>query len=105
MPVEVQVHLAKWVPDLRRKEPRNFGLLLLAGTCRFYYRFLPESPEGADSEEYREIIGKWTESLEKYGQKALKWVGKKRGTYYIEFAHGEMVQTLDFDKLYEELVL
>lgn len=105
MPVEVQVYLAKWVPDPRRKEPRNFGLCVVAGTGRFHYRFLPESPEGADSEEYLGVVRKWSESLQKYGQQALKWVGKQRGPYYIEFAHGEMVQTLDFDKLYEELVL
>jgi hypothetical protein len=50
-------------------------------------------------------VKKWVEALEKYGPKALSWVGKKRGRYYIEAAHGEMVQAFDFEKMYEELVL
>jgi hypothetical protein len=105
MAVEVQVHLAKWVPDPRRNEPRNFGLCVLTGGGEFRFRFRPEPPDGAELEEYKGTVRKWTEALEKYGAKALSWVGKRRGRFYIEGAHGEMVQSFDFEKLYEELVL
>jgi len=105
MPVEVQVHLAKWVPNPRRNEPKNIGLCVLAGTGEFSYRFLPDPPEGGDEVQYRAMVEKWTDALKKYGAKALTWVGKRRGRFYIEPAHGEMVQSFEFDKLYEELVL
>jgi len=105
MPVEVQVYLAKWVPNPRRNEPKNFGVCVVVGTGDFDYRFLPAPPQGADTGEYRETVAAWTEALQKYGAKALNWVGRKRGNFYIEFAHGEFVQAFDFEKLYEELVL
>lgn len=103
--VEVQVHLAKWIPDLRRNEPINFGLCVLTGSGEFHYRFLPELPRDADQNEYRGLVRKWAETLDKYGPKALSWVGKKRGRYYFEAAHGEMVQVVDFERMYKELVL
>lgn len=105
MTVEVQIHLAKYVPDARRNEPRNFGLCVLAGTGEFNFKFRPDPPEGGSLDEYNGLVNQWTEALEKYGSKALSWVGKRRGTYYIEPAHGEMVQGFEFEKLYEELVL
>jgi len=105
MTVEVQVHLAKYIPNARRNEPKNFGLCVLAGTGEFSFRFRSDPHEGGNRGEYKELVRKWTEVLDKYGPKALSWVGKRRGTYYIESAYGEMVQGFDFEKLYEELVL
>lgn len=112
--MEVQIYLAKFLPDPRRGEPRNVGLVVRTAMDDVLSRFILEGehtqeiPKQLDIREYAAEIGKWKEGLEKYGVKALLWVGKRknpRQRYYLEFAGGEMIAEFNFDRLYEELVL
>jgi len=115
--MEVQVFLAKFLGNPRRMEPRNVGLLVRTADDRVLYRFLLDGgddtqrvPKGMDAHlrEYADTVPKWTETIDKYGPKALQWVGKRKGGgqhFYIEMAFGEMVMEFDFDRLFEELVL
>jgi hypothetical protein len=114
MPIEIQIHLVKFLPDPRRGEPRNVGLVVRTASNEVLTKFLLEGdqtqavPKQLDLREYAVTVGGWKEAIEKYGVKALQWVGKRKKPsqkYYIEFAGGEMVQELNFDKLFEELVL
>lgn len=114
MPIEVQVYLAKFLPDPRRGEPRNVGLVVRTAANEVLTRFLLEGddtqtvPKLLDLREYGVTVGGWKETIEKYGVKALQWVGKRKKPsqrYYLEFVGGEMVNDFNFDKLFEELVL
>jgi hypothetical protein len=113
MPIEIQVFLAKFLPDPRRGEPRNVGLVVRTAKDELLIRFLLEGehtqviPKGLDVKEFALEMGKWRETMEKYGVKALQWVGKRKKPsqrYYLEFAGGEMVADFDFDRLFRELV-
>lgn len=114
MPMEVQIYLAKFLPDPRRGEPRNVGLVVRTAMDDVLSRFLLEGekthpiPKALDIKEYAEEIGKWKEAFEKYGVKALLWVGKRKTPqqrFYLEFTGGEMMHVVNFDQLFEELVL
>ena len=110
---EIQIFLVRFIANHRRMEPRNVGLIVRTAADELHIRFLGEDertsfqPRGFDLREFADVVGKWRETFDKYGIKALKWVGKRKpgDTYYIEFAHGEMVSGFDFDKLFGELVL
>lgn len=110
------MYVARFTADLRRQEQKNIGLLILTADEEFLYRFLGYSsltekkdlPEWLSEyeKEYRGAVESWMETLEKYGPKALRWVGKSGGKRFsVAFLHGEMVQELDFDALYEDMVL
>jgi hypothetical protein len=116
--MEVQVFLAKFLGDPRRGEASNVGLIVRTADDRVLYRFLldggddtQEVPKGMDLylKEYANVVPKWTETIDKYGPKALQWVGKRKSgpgqRFFVEFAFGEMVMDFDFDKLFAELVL
>jgi hypothetical protein len=114
MPIEVQIYLAKFLPDSRRGEPRNVGLVVRTAANEVLTKFLLEGddtqtvPKQLDLREYGVTVGKWKEAIDKYGVKALQWVGKRKKQdqrLYLEFCGGEMVNNLDFDRLFEELVL
>jgi len=112
--MEVQVYLAKFLPDPRRGEPRNVGLVVRTAANEVLTRFLLEGdqtqavPKHLDLREYGMTVGGWKETIDKYGIKALQWVGKRKKQdqrFYLEFMGGEMVNDFDFDRLFEELVL
>lgn len=112
--MEIQIYLAKFLSEPRRGEPRNVGLVVRTATDEVLIRFLLEGdqtqavPKHLDLREYAMTVGGWRETIEKYGVKALQWVGKRKKPsqrYYLEFMGGEMVQEFDLEKLFEELVL
>ena len=114
MPIEIQVYLAKFMPDPRRAEPRNVGLVVRTATDEILTKFLLEEektvrvPKKLDLMEFASTVGEWRKALDKYGIKALSWIGKRKKSdqrLYLEFMGGELVHELDFDKLFEELVL
>jgi hypothetical protein len=114
MPIEIQIYLAKFLPDPRRGEPRNVGLVVRTAADEVLTKFLLEGdqtqavPKYLDLREYGMTVSGWKETIEKYGVKALQWVGKRKKLsqrYYLEFMGGEMVQDFDFEKLFKELVL
>lgn len=111
--MEIQIYLAKFVRDIRRNEPRNVGLIIRTADDQLFIKFLLEEektcliPKGLNIVEFSNEVLPWREQFDKYGIKALNWVGKRKkdSKYFIEFSHGEMVQELDFDKLFYELVM
>lgn len=113
MPMEIQIYLAKFLPNPRRGEPRNVGLVVRTAADELLSRFVLEGekthavPKGLDIREFSKVVGEWREPMEKYGAKALQWVGKRKAPgqrYYLEFMGSELAQNFDMDALFEELV-
>lgn len=111
---EIQIYLAKFMPDPRRAEPRNVGVFVRTANDEVVSRFLVGGkeieplPGQMNFKEYTETVNKWRGSVEKYGLKALQWIGKRKSAnqkLYIEFMGGEMVENFNIDKLFKELVL
>lgn len=118
MPIEIQIYIAKFLPNPRRGEPRNVGLVVRTASNEVLTKFLLEVDENRDTlhlvpkhldlREYDVVVGEWKAAIEKYGVKSLQWAGKrKKGDqrFYLEFCGGEMVNDFDLDRLFEELVL
>ena len=113
MSMEIQIYLAKFLPVPRRGEPRNVGLVVRTANDEIFTKFLFEgektcvSPKSLDLKEFASVVVDWKIAIQKYGVKALHWVGKRKKydqRFYIEFVGGEFVQEFDIDKFYEELV-
>ena len=118
--MEVQIYLAKFLPNPRRGEPRNVGLVVRTAMDDVLHKFVLEGERPANMsqhldfvnaevfEEYSKTIMEWKAAFEKYGVKALLWVGKRKTPqqrFYLEFSGGEMMHLLNFDELFKELVL
>lgn len=112
--MEIQIYLAKFMSNPRRFEPRNVGLVVRTAKDEVLTKFLLEDektqtvPKQLDIQEYASVVSMWKEAIEKYGVKALSWIGKRKKTdqkYYLQFMGGELVQDFDLDKFFEELVL
>jgi hypothetical protein len=114
MTTEIQIYLAKFLPDPRRNEPRNIGLVIRNASDEIYSRFVLEGeqteaiPKQLEIHELSKVVDEWRGAIDKYNVKALQWIGKRKSAgqkFYLEFMGGELVQEYDPDKLYEELVL
>jgi hypothetical protein len=114
MPQEIQIYLAKFMHNPMRGEPRNVGLLVRTSSDELLSRFLLEGdetqavPKTMNLIEYGRAVGEWRTGFAKYGIKGLHFVGKRKSRdqkFYIEMVGGMMVDELDFDKMFKELVL
>lgn len=111
-PREVHWYLAKYVRDLERNEPVNVGVIIRPADGMLMVKFKePGTVSGLTKDAwptYVESVAKWTDTLNKHGEKCLRWItkrSKKSPRLYIEMAGGRLVGgRVDLDAMFDRLV-
>lgn len=114
-----QWYVAKYVGDLRRREPRNFGLILIADD-EVYFRFMGENEDGSidgrrvrwaqSPETYKAWVTYWKSSIRRDNEELISSSRADDDNYYLEPSgkriFGEQQADVNdfFDTLYSSLV-
>lgn len=126
---EIQWFFARAIPDMMRLEPRNVGLIVRYADDTLVARFLGEKDATVGRDQassisgsrlpawlndddglkraYKDKVRDWREKLQKYGPNAMVWLPKKykNGRVHLVFAGNRFASHVDFDAMFEELVL